>query len=85
MNEIEHLVEEEDRRIRLLRRVTDLAIQVLMTTPVAPEQAERMIRGTRDFALDIFPGREDVFDLVYMPRFRRALAEAGIERSHKDV
>lgn len=85
MNEIERLADSEDRKIRLLRRMTDLTIQVLMTMPVSAERADRIIAGTRSFALRIFPGKGDVFDLVYMPRFRRAVAEAGIERSHGHV
>ncbi len=73
----EQLLLEENRKIRLLRLVTDLLIQVLMTRPVSRQQAERMIAGARSYAANLFPGKEDVFDLVYLPRFRRALDEAG--------
>ncbi|MEJ2715890.1 MAG: hypothetical protein P8182_01935 [Deltaproteobacteria bacterium] len=36
-----------------------------------------MIRGLRGFALKLFPGKERAFDLIYLPRFRRAMLEAG--------
>lgn len=69
---------EENRRIRLLRMAVDLLIQMLMTRTVSTAEAEDMIRGVRNLAADLFPGKDHVFDLVYMPRFRRALREGGV-------
>lgn len=69
---------EENRRIRLLRMAVDLLIQLLMTRPVSPAEAEGMIQGVRNLAADLFPGKDHVFDLVYMPRFRRAIREGGV-------
>lgn len=39
------------------------------------EDASRHVAGVRDFAARLFPGKGDVFDLVYGPRFRRLLAD----------
>jgi hypothetical protein len=36
-----------------------------------------MISGLRNMAMKLFPGKEHVFDLIYLPRFRRAFREAG--------
>jgi hypothetical protein len=72
------MIKEEDRKIRLLRISVDLAVQMFMTRPVSPEDADAVIRGIRKLALGLFPGKESVFDLIYLPRFRRALEEAGI-------
>ncbi len=77
MKHEDRLVREENRRVRLLRMCADLLVQYLMTRPVRTEQAQRMIRGLRGFALKLFPGKGEVFDLIYLPRFRRALREAG--------
>ncbi len=71
------LVREENRRIRLIRIASDLLVYVLMTRPMSPHEAEKMINGVRKLALKLFPGKEHVFDLIYLPRFRRALLEAG--------
>ncbi|HTY23765.1 MAG TPA: hypothetical protein VMC85_11575 [Desulfomonilaceae bacterium] len=71
---------EENRRIRMLRIVTDLLVQVLMTRPMTLSDADMMIHGVRNLALKLFPGKEHVFDLIYLPRFRRALREAGLLR-----
>ena len=73
----DYLLEQENRRIRLLRITTDFLIQMLMKRSVVPEDADKMIRGVRQFALKLFPGKAQAFDLIYLPRFRRAMLEAG--------
>jgi len=78
MNSREQLILEENRRIRQLRIVTDLLIQTVMTKSMTLSDAETMISGVRSLASKLFPGKEDVFDLIYLPRFRRALREAGL-------
>ena len=72
------MIKEEDRKIRLLRISVDLAVQMFMTRPMSRNDADSMIRGVRKLALGLFPGKESVFDLIYLPRFRRALEEAGM-------
>ena len=72
------LILEENRRIRQLRIVTDLLIQTIMTRQMSLSDADLMIHGVRNLASKLFPGKEHVFDLIYLPRFRRALREAGL-------
>jgi len=76
----DELVQEENRRIRLLRISTDLLVHCFMTRPLTLAEADKLIRGMRSFASKLFPGKEHVFDLVYLPRFRRALMEAGAQK-----
>jgi hypothetical protein len=71
------LVREENRRIRIVRIASDLLVHALITRPVTLAEAEKLISGVRNLALKFFPGKEHVFDLIYMPRFRRAFREAG--------
>jgi hypothetical protein len=78
MMNAQELKREEDRRIRLLRISSDLLVQVFMTQPMSVSEAQEMILRVRNFAIKLFPGKERVFDLVYVPRFRRALREAGL-------
>ncbi len=77
MHSTNELIREENRRIRLLRIASDLLVHTLMTRPVSQPEAERMINGLKSLALKLFPGKEHVFDLIYLPRFRRAFREAG--------
>ncbi len=72
---------EENRRIRLLRISSDMLIDLVLSRKVSYPEAESMIGGVRDLANNLFPGKDDVFELIYMPRFRRALREAGYSQN----
>ncbi|MDQ7782705.1 MAG: hypothetical protein RDU20_07490 [Desulfomonilaceae bacterium] len=71
-------ITEENKRIRRLRISADLLIQYLMTHPTTQSEAEKLIEGVRGLSQALFPGTNHVFELIYMPRFRRALREAGL-------
>jgi hypothetical protein len=77
MNIHEENIREENRRIRILRIAGDLLVNSIMTRSVTADQANDMIHGVRSLALNLFPGKDEQFNLIYMPRFRRALREAG--------
>ncbi|MBI4736656.1 MAG: hypothetical protein HY766_11480 [candidate division NC10 bacterium] len=68
-------LEEEDRRVRHLRIAVHLALSVIGQTNMSLTQAQEMVTATRSMALRLFPGKELAFDLIYLPRFRRLLAE----------
>jgi hypothetical protein len=68
-------LEEEDRRVRQLRIAVGLALSVIGQTDMTLAQAQEMVAATRGMALRLFPGKELAFDLIYLPRFRRLLAE----------
>jgi hypothetical protein len=72
------LLKDEDKRIRRLKISADLLVHYLMTHPTTHCEAERLIEGVRRLAQTLFPGKDHVFDLIYMPRFRRALRDAGL-------
>ncbi len=77
MTLLQHAIQDENRRIRQLRIMTDLLIQLLMSGSVSMSEADSMICGVKEFAMRLFPGKEPEFELIYMPRFRRALLESG--------
>jgi hypothetical protein len=66
---------EEQRRADQLRRTVDVACAVLRQGRFSRVEGEALVAGTRRRALELFPGREGVFDLVLAPRFRRILDE----------
>ena len=68
-------LEEEDRRVRQLRTVVHLALSTIAQTDLGPSEAERLVAAVRGTALRLFPGKDLAFDLIYLPRFRRLLAE----------
>jgi hypothetical protein len=71
-------VAEESKKIRLLRTATDLLIQAILSGGLSIDEAVTLIKGVRQFAMKLFPGKEKTFDLIYMPKFRRAMREAGL-------
>ena len=67
---------EEDKRMRILRFVIDLNQAVLMQqVDLTLREAFQIMRDTRQAALNLFPGKEDVYELIYAPRFRRIIRE----------
>jgi len=66
---------EEDRRGRQLRIVVDLACNVIAQGRLSRAEAEAIVDATRRRVLELFPGKDDTFDLVLAPRFARLIAE----------
>ncbi len=68
-------LDEEERRLRQLRLVVDLALNVIAQTEMSLAQAQEMVAATRGMALRLFPDKGHAFDLIYLPRFHRLLEE----------
>lgn len=68
-------IKAEDKKIRLLRRMVDLTMSIIIDTEMTLEEASRHAAGVRELALRLFPGKGEVFDLVYGPRFKRLLRD----------
>ena len=79
-------VHEENRRMRYLRYLISFTTAELMQGDHDLKQAEAIIERTRRAVLTMFPGKEQAFELIYRPRFRRILEErygaASLEISH---
>ena len=66
----------EDKKIRQLRFLVDMTVSILyQQQSLSLEEAVRLIEGVRRTAVRLFPGKEQAFDLIYAPRFRRILSE----------
>jgi hypothetical protein len=67
---------EEDKRMRLLRLVIDLNQAVLMQqVDLTLREAFQIMRDAKQAVLNLFPDKEDVYELIYAPRFRRIIKE----------
>jgi len=73
--EHQQAVREENRRLRYLRFLVDLALIEISRGTYTKAQAEKVVENIRSQALQLFPGKELAFDLIYRPRFRRVIAE----------
>lgn len=67
--------QEEEKRIRYLRRLVDFTLALIAQSAIPLAEAQRLINGVRQQAYYLFPEKKDTFELIYTPRFRRLLAE----------
>jgi hypothetical protein len=70
----ERLIDEE-KRLRRLRLLVDLALAELMQGAINVSEAYSIMERTRKAALKLFPDKGSVYDLIYAPRFNRIMAE----------
>ena len=66
-------IDEESRRIRRLRILVHLTLESIAGGDLSAEEAAGMIAATRRVALEMFPGKERAFDLIYRPKFQRVM------------
>jgi hypothetical protein len=76
----ETMLEEEEKKMRRLRFVVDLSQAILMQADLTLREAFEIMRDTKKAAVALFPGKEQVFDLVYAPRFKRIISERFVIR-----
>lgn len=69
----EALVELEDSIVREIAGMVDSAILHIMNVPMERDEALSLVGRVRARALELLPDRRHVFDLVCLPRFRRAI------------
>ena len=66
----------ENRMIRRLRFLVELTFATIaQDDSITLDQAWDHVRALKAAAVAMFPGKDDTFDLVYLPRFSRLLAE----------
>jgi hypothetical protein len=66
---------EERRRVRELRTSVDLACAVLRQERLSRAEADELVAALRRRALELFPDKGHVFDLVLAPRLQRIIDE----------
>jgi hypothetical protein len=72
---MDDLLQEEEKKLRRLRFIVDFAIEYIQSQQLNHEEAIRVVEGVRKHTLKLFPGKEDAFDIIYAPRFKRVLNE----------
>lgn len=65
----------EERKLHRLRRAMDVAAALLWRVDLTLEEARDVVNHAKHTALELFPDKEETFDLIYGPRFRRILTE----------
>jgi hypothetical protein len=65
----------EERKIKRLRRAMDVAAALLWRVNLTLEEAQDVVAHAKNTALQLFPNKDETFDLIYGSRFRRILVE----------
>ncbi|MEW6376581.1 MAG: hypothetical protein AB1502_12425 [Thermodesulfobacteriota bacterium] len=71
----EEKIREENRRIRFLRFLVDFSILSIQQNDLSPEEALEIVEDVKRAACNLFPGKEETFELIYRPRFDRVIQE----------
>jgi hypothetical protein len=66
-------IDEESRRIRRLRIVVNLALSLIAEGNLPFSEAQELSAAARRLAEALFPGKGQVYDLLYAPKFRRLM------------
>lgn len=62
---------QEEEKMMALRGIVDTAALLIQTGRLSKEQAERLVENVKDRVLELFPGKQDLFELIYRARFNR--------------
>ena len=69
-------IAEERRQLRRLQMMMNMCMQVIAQDgSLTVEEASQMISDSREAALNMFPGKELAYDLIWKPRFQRLMVE----------
>jgi hypothetical protein len=68
-------IDKEDKKIKTVKFIVDLTQAILMQSDLTLAEATQLIEDTKRAVLRLFPDKEEVYELIYTPRFRRIIAE----------
>ncbi len=68
-------IKEEGKKVRYLRFAVDLTLSLISRGELSEGDALELFHNVRRQALRLFPGKEETFDIIYGPRFRRVITE----------
>jgi len=66
---------EENRKVRFLRFLVDFSILSIQEGDLSFEEAMKVVEDAKQAACGFFPGKEEVFELIYRPRFNRVIRQ----------
>ena len=68
-------IREENRKIRRMRLLVDFTCSLLAQADLSYLEMLNLVEATRRTILEMFPGKEQAFELIYRPRFNRIIEE----------
>jgi len=75
-SELREKLLDEEKKMRRLRLIVDLTQAILIQQhDLTLTEAIEIMRDAKKAALNLFPDKESVYDLVYSPRFKKIIAQ----------
>jgi hypothetical protein len=68
-------IREENRKIRFLRFLVDFSLLSIQRDDLTYGEATKVVEDVKRAATNLFPGKEETFELIYRPRFQRVIDE----------
>lgn len=68
-------VKAEEKKMRRLRTIVDLTAAVLAQEKMTIDEALDLMNATKRTVLQLFPGKEHTYNIIYGRRFERILRE----------
>jgi hypothetical protein len=66
---------EEEKKLKRLRFVVDFALEYIKNQDITHDEALKIVEGVKKYALKNFPDKEEAFEIIYIPKFKRLLNE----------
>jgi hypothetical protein len=66
---------DEAIRVRKVRHLVDLATSLITQSRLTRSEAEQLVAAVRERILQLFPGAEETYEVIYARRFRRLIEE----------
>lgn len=68
-------MQDEERRARWVRIIVNFTSNVIMQGNMSRCEGEKLVAAARAKILEIFPGQEETYEILYSRRFERLLTE----------
>ena len=68
-------IKEEERKINQLRVAVDFAKSIISEGEITYGEALKLVESLKSLTMNLFPGKDETFELIYRPRFKRVLDE----------
>ena len=71
----EREIREENRKVRFLRYLVDFSLLSIQQEDLTLQEVFKVVEDVKRAACNLFPGKEETFELIYRPRFDRVIQE----------
>jgi hypothetical protein len=71
-------IRDEQRRVRRVQAIAHVTTSLLMQARLSRSDGEALVAYARERILELFPGRDETYEILYGRRFRRLLDECAL-------